>query len=135
MKLTKLSVLVFLMGAIVFSGCKDKPAKELIINNWKFTEISGTAADLIPDSIKKKIYANATMNFNKDGSYEQAGGIDNETRKGVYSLSDDGKTIYSIDESKNTDTMVILQISKDKMVVSPKIEGNSGMLRLTMIPK
>jgi len=134
MKCTKLPVLIFLTVPIAFIGCKERPAKELIINKWKFTEISGPGAELMPDSIKKKIYATATMNFKKDGSYEQTGGMDGGTRKGVYSLSDDGKTIYSKkNDSDNTDTMIVLQISKTKMLVSPKTTGKDENIRVTMI--
>jgi len=131
----KLSLLIFLIGIIVFAGCKDKAAKELIINEWRFTEFSGPGAEIIPDSVKKKVYATATMTFKKDGSYEQTGGSDGGTRKGKYSLSEDGKTIYSTEDGSGTDTVMILQISKDKMVVSPKSQGIGGKMQLTMVPK
>ena len=137
MKLSNLFVVTILTAFLFITGCWPKAAnKDLIVNKWKFTEISGTDAAQIPDSMKAKMIATAIMEFKKDGSYEQSGGMRKEIQKGTYSLSDDGKTLYSTENGTSyTDTVIVLELSKDKFVVTPKTKDNGQNLLLTMKPK
>ncbi len=135
MKLTQLSAVVLLAGTIVFAGCKENSAKDLIVKKWKFSEISGPDAAQIPDSIKKIMFETSTMEFKKDGTYEQTGGMSNNVQKGTYSLSEDGKTLISKEEGSNADTVIIVELSKTKMVVRPISKDNGKNMQLTMVPK
>lgn len=136
MKLSNLLVVTILTAFVCITGCKSKEAKELIVNKWKFTDISGPDAAKIPDSMKTKMMATATMEFKKDGTYEQAGGMRENIQKGTYSLSNDGKTLYSTENGTTyTDTVTVLELSKDKFVVTPKTKSNGQDMRLTMKPK
>lgn len=136
MKLFRLSAITLMLATLFFSGCKSKSAKELIVNKWKFTDVTGTDAAQIPDSVKTKMFATATMEFKKDGSYEQSGGMREDVEKGTYILSDDGKTMISkANGSGMSDTVMILELSKTKMVVSPKTKGQGQNITLTLMPK
>jgi len=123
---------VIFLASLVFSGCKTKNAKDLIVNKWKFMEISGTGAAEIPDSIKKMLYATSEMEFSAAGSFIATGGMRKEPGKGTYKLSDDGNTLYSYAEGKEVpDTLSILELTKDKLVVFQK----TADVKLTMMPK
>jgi hypothetical protein len=134
MKLSNVFI-VTILAAFIFTGCKENNAKKLIVKKWKFTEISGPDAGLIPDTMKKEMYRTATMEFKNDGTYEQAGGLKNKIQKGTYSLGADGKSIISKhDGADKTDTVVILELTESKMVVTPKTRSTGKDIQLTMKP-
>ena len=121
MKLTKLITVVLLVTAIAIASCKSKSAKDLIVNKWKVTNVSGTQLNDLTDSMKTVIYATATMEFTNDGKFISSGM--GPTKGGTYSVSDDGKTLTTTDEGSTTPDMLdIAEISKDKMVVKDKKE-------------
>ena len=131
MKLTKLLTAFLLFTTVAVVSCKSKSAKELIINKWKVTDISGKGVAEMPDSAKAKMYATARMEFMKDGKFETSD-MGNGVKKGTYSISDDGKTLTSTDEgSSNPDILEIVEITKDKMVINDK----KGDVKVTFNPK
>jgi hypothetical protein len=120
MKLIRLFTAVPLIVTLAIVSCKGKSAKDYIVNKWKITEISGKEAADIPDSVKAKMYATATMEFTKDGKFTGTDmGPDDKT--GVYSISDDNKSLISKNDNlSKADTLNILEISADKMVLEDK---------------
>jgi hypothetical protein len=119
MKLKKLFTAALLLTTVVMMSCKGKSAKDMIVNNWKFTNISGGDASQMPDSIKTEILSSATMEFTKDGKFNVT--MMGSKTSGTYSVSDDGKTLTTTDEGKTAETAEILEISKDKIVLkNPK---------------
>ena len=122
MKLTKLFTALLLVTAIVMVSCKGKSAKELIVNTWKISNVSGGEAAQMPDSIKNVIYSSATMEFTKDGKFMMT--MPGEKGKGgSYSVSDDGKTLNMTDEgSTKPDPADLIEISKDKCVIKNRKE-------------
>jgi len=135
MKLRNLFIVTILLTFVFISSCKTEKAKDLIVRKWKFTEVSGPDAAIIADSIKTKILETATMEFKKDGTYEQSGGAGMDGEKGTYTVSDDGKTVISTSNSSGVgDTVMILELSKTKLVVSPKPRPGQN-LKFTMMPK
>ena len=130
MKLTKLFTAVVLVAGITMVSCKNKSPKELIVNKWKVTSISGTQATAMPDSVKTQIYSSAVMEFTKDGKFMTTGF--GSSKGGTYSVSDDGKTLTSTDDGSSTpDILSILEISKDKMI----IEDKKGEMKVTFSAK
>ena len=130
MKLTKLFAAILMLSTITMTSCKSKSAKDLIVNKWKITNITGTHADQMSDSMKTQVYANAAMEFTKDGKF-MSSGMGN-TKGGTYSISDDGKTLTSTDEGSTTpDILTIDEISGDKMVIEDKKEG----MKVTFVAK
>ena len=130
MKLTKLFAAVLLLTTVAMVSCKSKTAKDLIVNKWKVTNISGSQAAQMSDSVKTQIYSTATMEFTKDGKFVSAGM--GPTKGGTYSLSEDGKTLTTTDEGSSTpDILAIDEISKDKMVV----EDKKGEMKVTFAVK
>jgi hypothetical protein len=134
MKFTKLFSAVILVAAIATVGCKGKSkgqddakntgdstkttgssGKDLLVNKWVLSELSGEGTKEIADSVKEKMIGHTTIEFKSDGTYE--GMNMGEAEKGTYKLSDDGKTLYNTESGKNeTDTVMIGQIQKDKAV-------------------
>jgi hypothetical protein len=134
MKLSNAFIVTILAIFLFITGCKEKSAKEMILKKWKFTEISGPDAKEIPDSIRAKMIATTTMEFKKDGTYEQTGGMSEHVQIGTYSLTEDGKTIIIKDESSNPDTVMVLELSESKLVLAPKTKDNGRNMQLTMKP-
>ena len=119
MKLTKLFAAALLVSTITMVSCKDKSAKDLIVNKWHVTNISGARATDIPDSVKTQMYSSAVMEFMKDGKFSTTGF--GAAKGGTYSVSDDGKSLISTDEgSSSADSLTIVEISKAKMVIEDK---------------
>ncbi len=113
MKWSKFIILFLLITTISIFGCKNKSVNDMIVKQWKFTNIQG---DLMPDSIKAKIYANATMEFKKDGKYETSG-LAGGNLTGTYTVINDGKNFTTkSDGSIRIDTFNILEITEEKMV-------------------
>jgi hypothetical protein len=124
MKLFKLSTVLLFTAAIVFVSCKGKSAKDQIVKKWQVTDISGKRFADMPEAEKKEKISGASMEFKKDGSFVMIG-MGSSNQEGTYSVSDDGKTLYSTDKgSTSTDTLQIVEIGADKLVVSDK-EGNA----------
>jgi hypothetical protein len=130
MKLSGVFILTILAGLFV-TGCKEKAAKDLIVKKWNFTDITGPDAAEIPDSMKKEMYKTATMEFKKDGTWE-AGGMRTEVQKCTYSLSEDGNSIITIEGSGTPDTLMILELTETKMVITPKNKERGDNIQLTM---
>jgi len=127
MKLFRLPSLALLAAVLLFSACKGKSTKDLIVKKWKFTDFSGKEFEGMPDSVKTKMM-DATMEFKKDGKYENAG-MGESTKTGTYKLSDDGKSLYTTDEGSSfTDSLNILEISETKLVVADK----KGEVKITL---
>jgi hypothetical protein len=111
---------VLLAGSIAIVSCKGKSAKDYIVNKWKITDISGKGVEGMPDSAKTKIYETAAMDFKKDGKYESAD-MGGGPKKGVYTISSDGKSLMTTDEGSTvTDTLELVEVTADKMIVNDK---------------
>jgi len=109
--------LVLTSAAIISCNGKSSP-KDLIVNKWKITDISGKGVEGMPDSAKTKIYESATMEFMKDGKFVTSD-MGNGVKKGTYSIINDGKTLVSTDEgAASSDSLQLVEITKDKMVVN-----------------
>ncbi|MEP7238983.1 MAG: hypothetical protein ABI685_13985, partial [Ferruginibacter sp.] len=67
MKLLRLSSIALLLGALFFAGCKGKSAKELIVNKWKLTDVSGENAKDMSDTEKKEMKEKFVLELTKDG--------------------------------------------------------------------
>jgi|GEM_PF-912867 len=136
MKSAKLLGAFLLLASVAIISCKGKTAKDLIINKWKFTELGGKAGDEMPDSVKKQVIESSAIEFKKDGTYEATGGFKDSAQHGTYSLSDDGKFMYSKDSNQSSpDTLKILELTTGKMVVCPMSAGKDGDMKLTLMPK
>lgn len=95
------------------AGCKAKSSKELIVNKWQISEMSGGPAAGLSDSIKAGIMK-AKMEFTADGKFHLIDGI--APYDGTYSISEDGKLMTMTGVQTETDT--IKEITADRMVVT-----------------
>ncbi|MEO7309640.1 MAG: lipocalin family protein [Chitinophagaceae bacterium] len=129
MKLKHILSGILLMSAMAFVSCKGKP-KDLIVNKWKMTDISGGQMAAMPDSIKKDIMDKATLEFTKDGKYMITGIPNGET--GAYTLTEDGKTLTMTPSTGGAgETSELNEIAKDKMVMTGKSSGS----KITAVPR
>ena len=122
----KKTFLFLFIVAVVFSACKSKTPKELIVNKWKITDIS-MQGQTMPDSIKNKIMQ-GTMEFTQDGKYMITGM--EADKSGTYVLSDDGKTL-TVTTNGAAEMNDVMELSKSKLVISDKTNGS----KLTATPK
>ncbi len=131
MKLFRLSSAVLIMAALLFTGCKGKSAKDLIVNKWKLTDVSGEGAKGMSDAEKKEMTDKLVMEFTKDGKCSMSGQGDTP-KTGTYTMSDDGKTLSLTQEGDTkseaqdvnelTSSKLVITDAKDKMIMtfSPK---------------
>jgi hypothetical protein len=127
MKLLKLLSPTLLLMMVLLAGCKERSPKDLIVNRWRVTEMSGPLAAEFTDSSKQKIYATAIMEFKKDGQF-QTTGLSSGTKTGTYSVTGDGKQLISTNTGDTkADTLNILEISTSNLVV----EDTRGHLRVS----
>ena len=121
MKLNSLQITATLFITLL-NGCKSKSANELIINKWHLYEMSGKDSESIPDSIKTKMFKEASIEFMKDGKY-QTMGMGEGLKKGTFHFSTDEKTIITTEDGGMPDTVAILELTSTKMIVKdPKAD-------------
>lgn len=118
MKLFRLSSFALLLIAFTFTGCKSKSAKELIVNKWKLTELSGDNAKDMPAEEKKEMTDKLVMELSKDGKVTMSGPWDTP-KAGTYTLSDDGKTLFlTRDGDSKPDPQIINELKDGKLVIT-----------------
>lgn len=121
MKLFRLSSIALLLTALFFTGCKGKSAKELIVNKWKLTEVTGEGAKEMSDTERKEMADKFVLELTKDGKVSMSG-MGETPKTGTYTVSDDGKTLFLTREgSDKADPQDINELKADKLVLtSPK---------------
>ncbi len=117
MKLKNIFTGILLMSAMAFVSCKGKP-KDMIVNKWKATDITGGDMASMPDSIKKNLISAISIEFTKDGKYTAVSGGENEN--GTYTISEDGKSISMTGKSGTAEESTIEEITKSKLVIVDK---------------
>ncbi len=118
MKLLRLTSIAFMLMALFFTGCKGKGAKELIINKWKLTELSGESAKEISDAEKKEMTDKFLMELTKDGKVTISG-MSDTPKTGTYSLSEDGKTLFLIrDGDTKAEPQAINELKAGKLIIT-----------------
>jgi hypothetical protein len=118
MRLSKLLSVVFLLTSIVLISCTSKAPKDLIVNKWKLTEVSGEGAKNMSDAEKKDMVGKLVMDIQKDGKCSVSG-IGETPKKGTYTISDDGKTLNLTGENETKSTpQQINQLTSDKLSIT-----------------
>jgi hypothetical protein len=118
MKLFRSSSIALICMALIFAGCKSKSAKELIVNKWKLTELSGENAKELPEKEKKEMTDKLVMELTKDGKVSMSGMWDTP-KTGTYSLSDDGKTLFLVhDGDTKAEPQIINELKEGKLVIT-----------------
>jgi hypothetical protein len=121
MKLFRLSAVALMLVALIFTGCK-KSAKELIVNKWKLTEVTGEGAKEMSDEEKKDMTEKLVMELTKDGKVKMSG-MGDTPKTGSYSLSDDGKTfLITRDGDTKAESQTINELKADKLVITSEKE-------------
>ena len=131
MKLFKLSTAVLALTMMLFTACKSKSPKDLIVNKWKVTDVSGDGAKGMTDADKKQMMDKFVMEFTKDGKCSVSG-MGETPKTGTYTVSDDGKTLNLTREGDTKPSpQEISELTADKLVIT---DGDSKM-KITFSPK
>lgn len=120
-------LLIILIAATVFIGCKSKP-KDLLIKKWQITDIT-LPGQILPDSVKQKVIR-GTMEFTSNGRLLLTGinmGGDNAA---TYTLSDDGK-ILTVIANGQQQVNNISELSTTKLSLRDQNSGST----ITAVPK
>ncbi|MES2777978.1 MAG: lipocalin family protein [Bacteroidota bacterium] len=128
MKLKHVFSGILLVSAMAFVSCKGKP-KDMIVNKWKATDMSGGMMGSVPDSVKKNMISTISIEFTKDGKYMAATGT--STDNGTYSLSDDGKSLTMTANGGKVEESTVEEITKSKLVIVDKASST----KIVMEPK
>ena len=131
MKLLKLSTALLALTMMLFTSCKSKSPKDLIVNKWKVTDVSGEGAKNMSDAEKKDMVNKVVMDLAKDGKCSMSG-MGDTPKTGTYTLSDDGKTLNLTRDGDSKPTpQQINELTADKLVIT---DGDSKM-KITFSPK
>jgi len=131
MKLLRLSSLLALSLALIFTACKGKSTKDLVANKWKLTEVSGEGAKDMSDAEKKEMTSALVMELTKDGKINISG-LGGDPKMGTYKVSDDGKTLlFKRDGEEKEEPQQVNEITADKLVIT----DNKSKMVLTFSSK
>lgn len=103
---------IFFMLAV--SSCKPKTAENLVINKWYLTEMKGKDSQIIPDTVKARMYNEASIEFMKNGKYQTIG-MGAGIQKGTYKLINGGKTLITIDDTGTPDSLIVEELTTAKL--------------------
>ncbi|MFM6925746.1 MAG: hypothetical protein ACKOU7_09625 [Ferruginibacter sp.] len=104
---------LFMIAAV---SCKSKTAGDLIVNKWHLYEMKGKDAETIPDSVKTKMYNEASIEFTKDGRYQTVG-MGTGTQKGSYHFSNDGKQLITTEDGGMADSVSLMELTATRLTV------------------
>jgi len=117
MKLFRSSSMALLFAVLFCTGCKSKAAKDLIVNKWTLTEVSGEGIKDLSETEKKEMIGKFTMELTSDGKVTMSG--IGETKTGTYILSEDGKTLLLTREGdEKADPQEINELKAGKLVIT-----------------
>ena len=118
MKVFKLPSLVLIVTALVLSGCWGKTPRELIVNRWKLTEITGSGEEMIKMQEKfvvGKFEMDLTASHNAVlygvGGSRHTGTFGINNREMTFVLKDDANKLED-------DSFEVIEISTDKLVIN-----------------
>ncbi len=118
MRLFRLSSIALVLVALSFTACKSKSAKELIVNKWKLTELTGEAAKEMSETAKKEMTDKLIMELTKDGKVTMSG-MGDTPKTGTYTLSEDGKTLFLLRDGDTTaEPQIINELKEGKLVIT-----------------
>jgi len=112
------AILIGLFAILLISSCTKSPA-ENITGEWKITDIK-TTSEIPEDQIE--VYKEAMedwkasfkMVYNADGTYEKT--ISEETTKGTWEISEDGKTLTEKSDDGLEESVGISELTDKKFV-------------------
>jgi hypothetical protein len=118
MKLLRSSSMALLLAALFFTSCKSKSAKDLIVNKWTLTDVSGEGIKNLSEDEKKEMLGKFVMDLTKDGKVSMTG-MGETPKTGTYTLSEDGKTLFlTRDGDSNSDPQEINELKEGKLVIT-----------------
>ncbi len=106
-----------------FSSCGNKDARDFIVNKWRITDV--TPSSPFAASLKK-----ATLEFRKDGTWSLTG-TPAPDQAGMYTLSDDFKTLTTTDIHGVSNPCEVHELSKEQLIFTDPKLG----LKITAVPK
>jgi len=118
------------MIVIALVSCKNNSTKEKLVKEWKLIDIGGKTGSLYQDSARQEMIGNRFMEFREEGEMIATGGI-SDMQRGDYTISDDGKTIFTSRNGRASDTFLINKLTQDTLIVAIKRAG----LELTWVPR
>ena len=130
MKFTKTLAAFFFLAAPLLYSCKDNGAKQKLVKTWKMVGIGGPGSARFPDSIRQQMYGTRFMEFTEEGEMIATGGI-SAMQRGDFTISDDGKTLFTTRNGRPSDTMIINKLTMDTLSFLIK----TANLELTWVPK
>lgn len=111
---------LFLLPVIFLAGCSSKDEhKNMLVKNWTLVGFAGQGAIKIPDSVKQAEFGKRFMEFTNDGRMIATGGMSMK-HEGNYTLSADGKQLFTTVRGRISDSLGIDKLTDDTLVLSFK---------------
>ncbi len=127
MKLKHFFTALVLLAVLAITSCKTSFKKEALVGKWKVTDVASKSPGLTPAWKAQYMEQGNTIEFTKDGNYT-AWSKGKEDDKGTYTLLEDGKTIVTKPAKGADHTILMKELTKDKMIAT------LGVLDLTFEP-
>lgn len=118
MKQLKLAALALLSITLLFTACKSKTPKELVVNKWKLTDVTGEGTKDMGPEEKKQMLDSLVLELTKDGKINLYG-LGPDPKIGTYTVSEDGKSMdFKRTGEDKIEPQVINEVSADKLVIT-----------------
>lgn len=150
MKSVRLSQILFFALVVLMAACKGGSPKEMITKKWKVDadafeklmkeEIEKMKKDK-PEEAKnmeaglgmlKGMMGSVTFEFKADGTAEMSMTAMGQTKKGKWTISEDGKKLTLEEEGGKKEDMDIEELSKSKLVLKNKMGKEE--IKLPFVP-
>ncbi len=127
----KLYISLFvLVSIILISSCTKSPSENMV-GEWKITDIQ-TSSEIPDDQIE--VYKEAMedwkksfkMVYNADGTYAQT--ISEETTKGSWEISEDGKMLTATSEDGTIESVKNTELYETKMVTGSALDDTKNTM-------
>lgn len=121
-KMNKIFITLLLI-TLALSSCSNKDPRDFLINKWRITDVTPTTP--YSESLKK-----ATLEFKKDGTWSLTG-TPAPDQAGMYTLSDDYKTLTTTDVHGLSTPCEVFELSKQQLIFTDSKLG----LKIHAVPR
>ena len=132
---TIIAGLVFLISCGVTKSVSEKNAA-IITGKWEIKNVTSSAVknaeeQKMMDDILKEMLKDAYVTFGESKVYEAK--ITGQTKKGSWTVSEDGKQITVKTADGDTKILDISELSKEKLILEGKDNGNTVSMTLIRV--
>ncbi len=122
--------MLILVSVVLISSCAKSPSENLV-GEWKITDIQ-TSYEVAEDQIEaykealEGMKESSKMIYNADGTYEKT--ISEETTKGNWEISEDGKTLTETSEGGTVESVKVTELTDSKLITVSELDDTKNTM-------